>query len=254
MFFDSLDPIITNQRIKSESFINITKENLEKLKKKLDIKISALANTPTESKVKIFLIFWKLNINAKQRKTVLENDIANLKREISLYEKHIEKTEIWCDNIGKWTTNVLKASVVPNENNPNENVLLFEILVKLNEKSSDSDNSEIKAEGWPIFKTFKEFEQLNENIRDFISSDLKSKFVKIQENYRKSFNIKKAEDKITIMVIRLDEYLKEISKDPDITQSNALYSFLCPSHDLGKNSKKSSLNEDKFSISSIFKR
>lgn len=49
---------MNNQRIKSESFINITKENLENLKKKLDIKISALANTPTESKVKfLFLLF-----------------------------------------------------------------------------------------------------------------------------------------------------------------------------------------------------
>lgn len=148
----------------------------------------------------------------------------------------------------------MKGSVVPNESNPNENVLLFEILVKLNDKSANTKNSEEKTEGWLIYKTFKEFDQLNENIRDFISSDLKSKFIKIQENYKKSFNIKKAEDKITIMVIRLDEYLREINQDPDLTQSNALYSFLCPSHNLVKNSKKSALNEEKFSISSIFKR
>lgn len=148
----------------------------------------------------------------------------------------------------------MKASVVPNENNPSENVLLFEILVKLNDKTNDSDNPDTKTEGWPIYKTFKEFEQLNENIRDLISANLKVKFSKIQEHYKKSFNIKKAEDRITIMVIRLDEYLQEISKDPDITQSNALYSFLCPSHELGQRSKKSGSNEDKFSITSIFKR
>lgn len=180
--------------------------------------------------------------------------MTNLKREISLYEKHIEKTEIWCDNIGKWTTSVMNASIVPNETNSSDNVILFEILVKLNDKPTETENEDTKAEGWPIYKTFREFEQLNESIRDFISSDLRVKFTKIQENYRKSFNIKKAEDKITLVVIRLDEYLKEISKDPDLTQSNALYSFLCPSHELGKNSKKSASNEDKFSITSIFKR
>ena len=74
----------------------------------------------------------------------MDNDIKKLKHEISIYETHLQKTEIWIDNLGKWTTKVTGASVTnPSDesfasttnlsNTNNEHLLLFEIHVELHE-------------------------------------------------------------------------------------------------------------------------
>lgn len=182
----------------------------------------------------------------------MEKDIKNIQHEISLYQTHIQKTELWCDNIGKWTTKVIHASV--DENSPNENIFLFEIHVKLHDNSVDRKNlKDNYLEGWVIHKTLREFENLNADLSDLLTLDLKNKFKKVQIKYKKSFQ-KKTEERMHDVLVLLDEYLKVISQDDSLTQSNALYTFLCPTRELNSNSKKSTnSNEDKFSISSIFK-
>ncbi|CAF0896304.1 unnamed protein product [Brachionus calyciflorus] len=237
-----VDQTESNKKKNSFSSLDNTKKQLSELEERLNIKISAL-NAMRSDKT-----------YDSKRKELLETDIKNLNNEISLIQTHIYKTELWCDNLGNWTTNVIRASVKQIENNPNENVLLFEILVKLHEESIDNNKPNEKGiGGWVIYKTFKEFENLNESLGDLISSDLRILFKKIQSTYKKSLNSKKTEDKMKRVLVDLDEYLKKISQDTSLNQSNALYSFLCPTRELKSNSKKTISNDDKFSISSIFK-
>ena len=97
----------------------------------------------------------------------------------------------------------------------------------------------------------KESQQPNAQ-KNYINSN---NYEKLENNTvtKKSLNSKKTEDKMKRVLVDLDEYLKKISQDTSLNQSNALYSFLCPTRELKSNSKKTISNDDKFSISSIFK-
>ncbi len=104
---------------------------------------------------------------------VLDGDIKKLKRDISIYQTHIHKTQVWCENMGKWRTSILKARVTADDSDPSsaESILLFEIQVQLFESDSEmeaaggsnqaSNSSRQFKEGWFIYRSFKQFESLH---------------------------------------------------------------------------------------------
>ena len=194
--------------------------------------------------------------------------------------------------MGKWRTSILKARITSDETESTagtaaaqENILLFEIQVQLfgNETKDDKDNSyssEFK-EGWFIYRSMKQFETLHDNLNDISPSNINMLFKKLpslkkhltgrlslsQCLYRltKQFpNLQLEgkhidEEKVKQATFILDDYLKLVSKDESLSQSDALYTFLCPSPDfykrkLEKSTSNSASADEKFSISSIFKR
>lgn len=188
---------------------------------------------------------------------------------------------MWIDNIGKWKTKVIGART--NQINGNhrtnsqsqlnllngslssESHLLFEIQVELHDDSKENnfgnfnypESSHIQnqsrfREGWVIYRSYKQFENLNEGLIELIPSDLKAKFKKIPSMLKKSYQ----DEKIKQVTANLDEYLRIISQDESLAQSEALYTFLCPSPDYFKRSNSQNAqtnNDEKFSITSIFK-
>ena len=164
----------------------------------------------------------------------------------------MQKTEIWIDNLGKWTTKVncsifkilkslkliqrfkikVKGATVTNSNENietfassnrlNENTILFEIHVELHD---DLNSNEIDAignkenlylnnkknkfrEGWIIYRSIKQFENLHESLSDLIPQETKNKFKKIPNlkpgMITKNFN----EEKIKQATHLLDDYLR----------------------------------------------
>jgi hypothetical protein len=149
-----------------------------------------------------------------------------LRHDISIYESHLQKTEIWIDNLGKWTTKVTGGSITnsnddtifPSTNSSsNENTVLFEIHVELHEDLSEKENIDLNSksynrtrEGWIIYRSIKQFESLNESLNDLIPNDIKSKLKKLP-NLRpgmlsKNFN----EEKIKLATNLLDDFLRVI--------------------------------------------
>ncbi len=113
-------------------------------------------------------------------------------------------------------------------------------------------------EGWFIFRSIKQFEALHESLRDICSSDINKLFKKIPSLKKHLSGKHVDEDKVKKTTYLLDDYLKFVSKDESLSQSEALYTFLCPSPDFYRQkiekSNVNNQNEDKFSISSIFRR
>jgi hypothetical protein len=104
----------------------------------------------------------------------------------------MQKTELWCDNIGKFTTNVV-TQIEPQQSE--QHIALFEIHVQLHERFDIIDyetllvatpeqkpHSPTFKDGWIIYRSLKEFEQLNGNLNDLLPSELKLKFKKVSQS------------------------------------------------------------------------
>jgi len=95
------------------------------------------------------------------------------------------------------------------------------------------------------------YESLDEISPASISNQFK-KFPKLKRQLSRTISNEKLNSYLTIF----DSYLKVVSRDERLAQSEAFYGFLCPSPDYYKNQieRNSIVIDDKFSISSIFKR
>jgi sorting nexin-25 len=206
---------------------------------------------------------------------VLENDIKKLRHEISIFQSHVQKTELWCDNIGKFTTNVVGARSTQLDQNNAESVVLFEIHVQLHERfdiihdyelsaaaadstsgtSKEATSSTTFKEGWIIYRNVKEFEGLNEHLNELLPAHIKPKFKKIPNLLKRSFASSKSvnEEKQEKARLILDDYLRVISEDEKLAQSEALYTFLCPSPGYFKKSSDIGGSDEKFSLSNLFR-
>ena len=166
---------------------------------------------------------------------MLENDVKKLKHDLSIYHSHILKTEVWCENMGKWTTRVASARLcAPNDpfltetninsasgsggnSSSNENLLLFEIHVQLHEENKADTNSLDETlsanknqfkDGWIIYRSLKQFESLHEKLIELIPPNIKNQFKKIPNVKRNMLSKNFDEDKIKQATLILNEYLK----------------------------------------------
>jgi sorting nexin-25 len=143
------------------------------------------------------------------------------------------------------------VSTVTNRQNisNSESVILFQIQVKLQEDNkydlidqNNYENDEISLfrEGWVIYRNLKEFDTLNQSLHDILPYDLRQKFKTIPTVLRRRLSSKiLTQDKIEKTRLILDDYLKSITEDESLAQSEALYTFLCPSMDYFKRSSDS---------------
>lgn len=213
---------------------------------------------------------------------VLKNDIEKLKHDISIYETHIQKTELWCDNIGKWKTKVAgirqpnlnssashsnlvvnlsatsPTSSGPEKSSSSESYYpLFEIHVELFDDETPTTSPSQFREGWVIYRSFRQFEALNEALYELIPTEVKAKFKRIPSSSAlKQRNVRLDEERARQITAALDDYLRVISQHEKLAQSEALYTFLCPSPDYFKRSNSNhhpNSNDERFSIASIFK-
>lgn len=253
-------------------------------------------------------------LNCLKLVEVLRNDIEKLKRDISVYESHIQKTELWCDNMGKWKTKVvgMRQQVVAQPGSISSmasssqqggylNGLsassamsasmaaaasssgggggggsggeiyypLFEIHVELcDDDGSDSSSDGTAREGWVIYRSFRQFEALNTALIELIPLELKAKFKRIPSasalrQRTAGQSVRLDEERARHITAALDDYLRAISLDESLAQSEALYTFLCPSPDYfkrltgantgGYTAANGASGDEKFSIGSIFK-
>lgn len=236
----------------------------------------------------------------------MKSDIEKLKRDISIYETHIQKTDLWCDNLGKWKTKVVSLRQSPGTgssvggshlavpaaislasmnsassapvSSASETAPLFEIHVELRDDETSADteaennrptgaNGKMPRfrEGWVIYRSYRQFEMLNESLIELISPEIRVKFKRIPSSglKRASSSSKSLvdEQKSRNIVSLVDDYLRMICTDESLSQSEALYSFLCPSPEYFKRSNSQQLptynttatSDEKFSIGSIFK-
>ena len=163
---------------------------------------------------------------------MLETDIKKLKLQVSILDSHIQKTKVWCDNMGKWTTNILNARVTTasdefyiaaNESNNSvnsnssssntETVLLFEIQVQLHEeetfdKENDENSKSLETvsfkEGWVIYRSMKQFESLYQSLCEIGSTEIHNIFKKIPKKISKNID----EEKLKKINSTLDHYLR----------------------------------------------
>ena len=164
---------------------------------------------------------------------MLENDVRKLRHDLSIYHTHLLKTEVWCDNIGKWSTRVSSARFVsPNDpfltennantanNNSNENLVLFEIYVEMKNDINNLEGEEIFdyslnsenqfKDGWVIYRSLKQFENLHEKLFEIIPADIKNQFRKIPNLKRNLLSKNFNDEKIKQATLILNDYLKVI--------------------------------------------
>ncbi len=191
----------------NDSITDPNKKQIESLKEKLSMKVSALnaiktTNKQSQEDSKLILI--------------LEKDIKKLRHDISIYETHIQNTEVWCENLGKWITKVNNAVIKQTSHNSGDKEVLFEIHVQLQDNSAskqdelkvDVNNQAYLKEGWIIYRNLKQFEKLNDVLIEFVPKEKKHEFKKLPHLKRNLLSKHLSEEKIKQVTLVLDEYLK----------------------------------------------
>ena len=114
------------------SKIDQNKRKIDQLKEKLHMKLSALDAVKASKKQDDSKII-----------EVLDGDIKKIKRDISIFQTHIHKTQMWCENMGNWRTSILKARVTTDDSDANstDSILLFEIQVQLFDNNYSEDEA-----------------------------------------------------------------------------------------------------------------
>ena len=134
----------------------------------------------------------------------LENDITHLQKKICDTQNHIKKTQVCCDNIGRWKTNVINIDVSV------LNSIDFEIEVKLLDDECNSLTDETNK-GWKITRNLKQLQNLHEKLVE-ISSNLSAKYKKLPSIKINRNLLAKAHDENKIEQIQtiLNDYLQVI--------------------------------------------
>ncbi|XP_044253925.1 sorting nexin-25 isoform X2 [Tribolium madens] len=208
---------------------NYAKQKLDQLEERLSNKTQALqalrSSLRPESKVL----------------SKLEKEVEWLQGERRQLEAHLNRTEVWGENLGKWRT-VVQSAEVPDEREP----LQFVLVVHMAEEES---NEETISTGWVVCRSLTQFQELNRKLRPLCSElrnlELPSNTFKFLFGKTDKSSLEKAKQQI-------QKYLDFILTDDKLNQSEAVYSFLSPSSDHLKHSTPSP-KKSRFSFSTLFK-
>jgi hypothetical protein len=74
----------------------------------------------------------------------VENNIKELQQQIGILEYHVEKTEIWCENIGNWKTSIISVDMSISNHVDADPVPHFVIQVKLFDNKQAENNTDGK--------------------------------------------------------------------------------------------------------------
>ncbi|XP_030745715.1 sorting nexin-25 isoform X1 [Sitophilus oryzae] len=225
---DSTTTVETGLNVGDHS--NYARRKLDQLAEKLNNKIQALAALKSSMRPESKVL------------GKLENEVEWLQGEKRQLEAHLTRTEIWAENLGRWTTIVQSAEVLE-EKEP----LQFVLVVQMS-KDDQSDGEPIST-GWVVCRSLTEFQELHKKLRPLCSEvrnlELPSNTFKFLFGKTDKASLDKAK-------LQIQKYLDFVLKNDRLNQSEAVYSFLSPSSEHLKHSTPSP-KKSRFSLSTIFK-
>lgn len=177
----------------------------------------------------------------------LEQEIEKLKTERMQLEFHVERTDQWCKNLGKW-----KVEIPSVEWNPDgeRSAPVFAVVVHSTAeikgaKTTDGDVA-VNSEGWVVTRKFKDFETLHIKLKECCAWLTRELPVPSKKWYKSIDN-----DFLERSRKALEEYLQTLLVDEKLRLSEELYSFLSPSPEHLK--KQSEPTKKGFSLLSVLK-
>ncbi|XP_044758531.1 sorting nexin-25 isoform X2 [Coccinella septempunctata] len=174
---------------------------------------------------------------------ILEKEVEWLQGEKRQLEAHINRTEIWGENLGKWRA-VVQSVEVPDEKEPPQFVMVVHMLA-----NDTMEGEESISTGWVVCRSLYQFQELHRKLRTMCSEirslELPSNTFKFLFGKTDKASLEKAKQQI-------QKYLEFILQDDKLNQSEAIYSFLSPSSDHLKHTS-SSPKKTRFSFSTLFK-
>jgi sorting nexin-25 len=127
-----------------------------------------------------------------------------LQQQIGITEYHIEKTQIWCDHIGRWKTNIISVDISISDSIDTDPVPHFVIQVKLFDNLNHEDGLN---EGWIIIRTLKQFQSLHQRLVE-MSENIGVKYKKLPTINRNLLTKTYDENRIMQIKATLDDYLQ----------------------------------------------
>ncbi|XP_074649963.1 sorting nexin-25-like [Tubulanus polymorphus] len=213
---------------------NYASKKLEILDEKIQNKIHALEGL-------------RRTMKADPKTMKIQEDVSRelelLKQEKQQLQFHIERTSVWCENVGMWRTRMDSASVI-HDDETGRDLPYFTIVIY--HRDTEQVDRECGIHGWVISRTLQQFYRLHNSLVQ-ICSWLRKKPLPSLRKFR-SIDEKFLEK----CKVALGAYLEVVMKDDRMAQSESLYTFLSPSPE---HLKQSRINSDKkkFSITSILK-
>ncbi|XP_065670461.1 sorting nexin-25 isoform X2 [Hydra vulgaris] len=174
-------------------------------------------------------------------KLVFEIDHLNTERRH--LEFHIERTDLWCEMLGRW-----KASIVSVQNKTDEESNpIFVICVSCDEREQSEPKP--SSAGWVICRTLNDFKNLHDKIRECCNWMSKE----LPVSSKKWYHRKLVAENLETLKESLQEYLDIILADERLSHSDEIYIFLIPSPDhlRVQSSKNRSIGEIKTPLSLI---
>ncbi|ERL93827.1 hypothetical protein D910_11113 [Dendroctonus ponderosae] len=210
---------------------NYARRKLDQLAEKLSNKSQALAALRSSMRPESKVL------------TKLEKEVEWLQGEKRQLEAHLSRTEVWAENLGKWTAIVQSAEVAEEKEPPQ-----FVLVVQMSEEDIAGSEAGI-CSGWVVCRSLTQFQELHKKLRplcsDVRSLDLPSSTFKFLFGKTDRASLDKAKGQI-------QKYLDFVLKNDILNQSEAVYSFLSPSSEHLKHSSPSP-KKSRFSFSTIFK-
>ncbi|XP_064621309.1 sorting nexin-25-like isoform X2 [Lineus longissimus] len=154
----------------------------------------------------------------------IEKEMEMLKIEKQNLEFHIDRTSMWCDNVGKWQA-VLQNGDVSQEGSEGPMVSFLLIVHLLGKSFEEAASQPGGTHGWVISRNLADFRKLNENLSQ-ISPWLAKRVLPSVSKFRI-----KAIDKTFLDKAKetLQDYMNTVLKDERLAQNEAVYEFLSPS-------------------------
>ncbi|KAL1509137.1 hypothetical protein ABEB36_003923 [Hypothenemus hampei] len=212
---------------------NYARRKLYQLEEKLNNKVQALAALRTSMRPESKVL------------SKLAAEVEWLEGEKRQLDAHIRRTEVWAENLGRWTTFVQSAEIAEEKEPPQ-----FVLVVQMSEEDEDCDNEAGNiCSGWVVCRSLTQFQELHKKLRPLCSDvrnlDLPSNTFKFLFGKSDKASLDKAKSQI-------QKYLDFVLKNEILNQSEAVYSFLSPSSEHLKQSSPSP-KKSRFSFSTIFK-
>lgn len=210
---------------------NYARRKLDQLEEKLNNKSQALAALKSSMRPESKVL------------SKLEKEVEWLQGEKRQLEAHLNRTEVWAENLGRWTAIVQSAEITEEKEPPQ-----FVLVVQMSEDDSSEGEPGI-ATGWVVCRSLTQFQELHRNLRP-LCSEIKN--LELPSNTFKFLFGKSDRTSLDKAKMQVQKYLDFVLKNDRLNQSEAVYSFLSPSSEHLKHSTTSP-KKSRFSFSTIFK-
>ncbi|XP_028515309.1 sorting nexin-25 [Exaiptasia diaphana] len=183
----------------------------------------------------------------------IEQEIQGLITERRHLEFHIERTDVWCENLGKWKVSI---ETVEWSQEDDKSLPLYVIVVHCSQSDTPVTPSGIipenvegaTSEGWVVTRKFKDFQTLHTKLKE-CSPNLTKELPAPTKKWYKSMD----DEFLNKSRIALQEYLQSLLADERLCLSEELYSFLSPSPEHLRKQSEPAKKSTGFSLVSVLK-